>query len=99
MRVMTWQEWKDQYIPYYEAERHRKRFQDDPPESVLIINILDRAVRHVPGGIWETWDDLNHRLQTFKYRCEPMFLKSDTRQEWYWAFWSPQEALATVLRL
>lgn len=99
MRLMPWQEWIDQYIPYYEAKRHRVRFQDDLPESVLIVNILDRAGRHVPGQMWETWDDLNHRLQAFEYRCAPMFLERDTRQEWYWAFWHPSEALATLLRL
>ena len=99
MRVTTWTEWIDHHIPLYDSQRHRERFREDLPQSVLIVNILDRAVRHVPGEMWETWDDLNHRLQKFEYRCVPMFLERDTRQEWYWAFWSPQEALAVVLKL
>ena len=99
MRVIPWTEWLDQYIPYYESQRHRERFCNDPPESVLIVYILDRAVRHVPGEAWETWDDLNHRLQNFGYRCSPMFLERDTRQEWYWAFWNTSEITVALLKL
>jgi hypothetical protein len=99
MKIISWNEWLDAYIPYYEAGRHRDRFLDDPPESVLIVYILDRAVRHIPGEPWETWDDLNRRLHNFGYRISPMFLERDTRQEWYWAFWNAGDTLATVLRL
>ena len=99
MKIISWNEWLDAYIPYYEAVRLRDRFLDDPPESVLIVYILDRAVRHIPGEPWETWDDLNRRLHNFGYRISPMFLERDTRQEWYWAFWDARDTLATVLRL
>ena len=99
MRVIPWSEWLDQYIPYYESQRHRARWPEDPPESVLVVYILDRAVRHIPGHPWETWDDLNHRLHDLGYRCASMFLERDTRQEWSWAFWHDVEALAAVLRL
>lgn len=99
MQVVAWTRWLNEYIPYYESQRHRERFLDDPPANVLIVYILDRAVRHVPGDAWETWDDLNHRLHDFGYQYAPVFLERDTRQEWYWAFWNETEALAAILRL
>jgi hypothetical protein len=99
MKIISWNEWLDGYIPYYERQRHRERFLDDPPTSVLVVYIMDRAVRHIPGQPWETWDDLNHTIHDLGYRCSPMFLERDTRQEWYWAFWSEKELTLALLRL
>lgn len=99
MKIISWSEWLNEYIPYYEGERHRERFLDNPPESVLIVYIMDRAVKHVPGQPWESWDALNHRVRDLGYQCAPMFLEHDTRQEWYWAFWSEHEALMSILKL
>ena len=99
MKIISWNEWLNEYIPYYEGERHRSRFLDDPPQSVLIVYILDRATKHIPGAPWETWDDLNHRLHDCGYRCSPMFLERDTRQEWYWAFWNDHDALLCMLKM
>jgi hypothetical protein len=82
MKIISWNEWLNEYIPYYEGERHRDRFSDNPP-----------------GEPWETWDDLNRRLQDCGYRCSPMFLERDTRQEWYWAFWNNHDALLCMLKM
>jgi hypothetical protein len=99
MKLVSWNEWLLKHIPYYEAERHRNRFLDNPPEVVLIVYIMDRAVRHPPGQPWESWEDLNSRIHRLGYDCASMFLERDTRQEWYWAFWNEHEALISVLKL
>ena len=99
MKLVSWTEWLDQHIPYYEAERHRKRFATNPPESVLIMTIVDRQIQHVPGPIWSTWDNINERLQAYHGRYSPLFLQSDSHQEYYWAFWDRDEALLALLKL
>lgn len=99
MKIVSWQEWLDKHIPYYEAERHKKRFLDNPPLCVLIVYIMDRAVRHPHGQPWESWEDLNIRINGLNHLCSPLFLERDTRQEWYWAFWNENEALISVMKL
>jgi len=99
MKIVSWQEWLDKHIPYYEAEKHRKRFLDNPPQSVLIIYITDRVVRHIPGQIRETWEDIHNKFVDFGYESTPLFLERDTHQEWYWAFWNQSESLMAVLKL
>jgi hypothetical protein len=99
MKIVSWQEWLDKHIPYYEAERHRTRFLANPPHSVLIIEVTDRAVRHIPGTIRETWEDIHNKMHELHFDFSPLFLERDTHQEWYWAFWNEHEALVTVLKL
>lgn len=99
MKLVSWNEWLDKHIPYYEAERHRNRFCDNPPQSVLIVSITDRFVRHIPGSIRETWDDLHNKIENFGFQFAPLFLERDTHQEWYWAFWNEHEALLSLLKI
>lgn len=99
MKIVSWQEWLDKHIPYYEAEKHRKRFLDNPPHSVLIIYVTDRAVRHIPGTIRETWEDIHNKMVDYELEFTPLFLERDTHQEWYWAFWNEHDPLLCVLKM
>ena len=104
MQLLSWLDWLDKYIPYYEAEKQRSRFLDNPPESILIIYPYDdlrhrsqelRTARH-----FEEWDTLAASIfDSHSFRAVPLFLSSDTKQEWIWAFWSRDEALMAVLCL
>lgn len=99
MRIVPWLEWLDDRNPYYDRERHAKRFLDNPPQVVLVVDITDRQVRHKPGPVWDAWTDFNERIQSFKYDAVPLFLERDTLQEYYWAFWDEREATLAVLQL
>ena len=43
MKIVSWHDWLEKYIPYYEIDRQRSRFLDNPPEVILIINPIDRV--------------------------------------------------------
>ena len=94
MQVIDWNEWLDQHIPYYEADRFRTQYRDRPPCVVLEIDIFDRFQR---GPNWGDWESINSRLE--QYHTESVFLERDTRQKWYWAFWDNKEALIAVIVL
>ena len=95
MKLLSWHDWLDKHIPYYEAERHRTRFLDNPPQVVLVISITDRQAT----AFWKNWEDVSDRIDMLNYQCSPIFLERDTHQKWYWAFWNEQEALMTLLKL
>lgn len=99
MRIVPWSEWLDSLNPYYDRDRHAKRFADDPPQVVMVVDITDRQVRHNPGPVWDAWTDFNDRIQELGYNCTPLFLERDTLQEYYWAFWDEREALLVLMRL
>jgi hypothetical protein len=94
VRVIDWNDWLDQHIPYYEVDRFRTQYRDRPPCVVLEIDIFDR-VNH--GAEWREWEFVNARFE--QYETEPLFLERDTRQKWYWAFWNNKEALLAVIVL
>jgi hypothetical protein len=95
MKLLSWHDWLDKHIPYYEAERHRTRFLDNPPQVVLVIAVIDRQAT----TFWKNWEDVSNRIDTLNYQSSPLFLERDTHQNWYWAFWNEQEALMTLLKL
>jgi len=100
MKIVSWHEWLDKHIPYYEAERHRNRFLDNPPQSILIINPADRATLLKSHGLnWSNWDTTHNQIVDTGYDSSPLFLERDTNGLWYWAFWNEKEALMTVIRL
>ena len=99
MRIVPWSEWLDDLNPYYDRDRHAKRFADDPPQVVLVVDITDRQVKHSPGPVWDVWTDFNDRIQELGYNISPLFLERDTLQEYYWAFWDEREALLALMRL
>lgn len=100
MKIVSWQEWLDKHIPYYEAERHKNRFLDNPPESVLIIYPDDRIRMSSTKNRGEDYELLSEKLDLdYKYRISPLFLERDTNQQWYWAFWNKNEALLCMLKL
>lgn len=55
MQVVTWNNWLDQHIPYYERDKQYKKYVDNLPEAVLIIDPMDRMRRVDRGGfVWST---------------------------------------------
>lgn len=102
MKLVSWQEWLDKHIPYYEAERHKNRFLDNPPEVVLIIypqDDLRKRQSHV-NKTWVDWEEISQNLISHtQKKSTPLFLERDTRQEWYWAFWDQNDALVSMLKL
>lgn len=99
MRLVPWYEWLDDLNPYYDRDRNEKRFISDPPQVVLVIDIHDRSVKHIPGPVWDSWSASNDKIQSFGYRCTPLFLERDTLQEYYWAFWDEGEAMLALLQI
>jgi hypothetical protein len=98
MQIVTWSEWLDHHIPYYEQQRQRDNFGDIPPASVLIVDPVDR--NRLIGVVGLTnWEAMDKRIKDLGYRYEPVFLATDTHQRWYWAFWNEHEALMTLIRL
>ena len=100
MQLVTWTEWLDRHIPYYEKNKQQPRYADNPPASVLVVDPVDRykgaGHRHPP---WVTWETMDNQIRDFGYQTEPVFLDNDTHQRWYWAFWSEKEAVLAVMRL
>ena len=98
MQVVAWHDWLDQHIPYYEREKQSKKYIDDLPAVVLIIDSVDRN-RLVDVKGFTNWETMENRINDLGYRAEPVFRDTDTHQRWYWAFWNHQEALIAVIRL
>lgn len=106
MKLLAWSQWLDEHIPYYEAERQRSRFLDNPPACVLVVQPQDRT-QGTPtvkvGGSriqgLRNWEEFVLDANFSEYGAVPLFLTNDTRQEWYWAFWNEQEALMAVMKL
>jgi len=100
MKVVSWQEWLDKHIPYYEVERHRNRFSDNPPQVILIINSSDRVNLLKSHGLnWSNWDIIHHQIVNSGFESSPLFLERDTNGLWYWAFWDEKEAFLTLLKI
>lgn len=100
MKIVTWQEWLDKHIPYYEAERHRNRFLDNPPKSILILNPYDRVTHLAGHGLnWSNWDTTHQQIVDTGVNSSPLFLERDTNGLWYWAFWNEQDALMTLMKI
>jgi hypothetical protein len=100
VQIATWHDWLDQHIPYYERDKQCKKYVDDLPAAVLIVDPIDRNRRVNRGGfVWSTWEAIDQDIQSFDFRTEAVFLDNDTHQRWYWAFWSQNDALAAVIRL
>ena len=49
--------------------------------------------------MWFNWDTANNEIQDLGYRNSPIFLDTDTHQQWFWAFWDRDEALLVLLKL
>lgn len=107
MKLISWDEWLDKHIPYYEADRHRELWGSDPPQSVLIISPPDKikvnsfvtaiANHHSKKKDYET---VSEQISKFaKCQTKPLFLERDTRQEWYWAFWNEHDALLCMFKM
>jgi hypothetical protein len=104
MKLVPWNEWLDRHIPYYEAERHRNRYLDNPPQVVLIVypydDIRNHQIESRTARRWEDHDTISEKLESdSKIKMSAIFLERDTRQEWYWAFWNEHEALVSMLKL
>jgi hypothetical protein len=104
MKLIPWNEWLDKHIPYYEAERHRNRYLDNPPEVVLIVypydDIRNHQVESRTARRWEDHDTIREKLESDpKIKMAAIFLERDTRQEWYWVFWNKNEALLSMMKL
>jgi hypothetical protein len=100
MQVVEWPTWLERHIPYYEKQKQQDRYYDNPPESVLVVDPVDRNRRVSHRGFaWSTWEAMDADIRALHYRAEPVFLDNDTHQRWYWVFWDANEALVAVLRL
>lgn len=97
MQLVTWSAWLDQHIPYYEQQRHRDWCGDNPPATVLIVDSRDRRPWRSAQAL--DWQNMAGRIDDMGYRVKPVFRDTDTHQEWYWAFWSQDEALMAVIKL
>lgn len=51
MKIVSWSDWLEKYIPYYEVDRQRSRFLDNPPEAILIINPADKVQTNLRNGV------------------------------------------------
>jgi hypothetical protein len=105
MKLLPWPQWLDEHIPYYEAERLRPLHQDNPPAVVLVVEPRDRipergtiSVVHKTRGLLN-WEEYITDTKLLEHGALPLFLESDSRQEWYWAFWDANEALIAVMKL
>jgi hypothetical protein len=104
MKLISWDEWLDSHIPYYESKKHRGRFYDNPPATVLIIypydTVRNKQIVVRTARRWEDWDTVtNFIIDNAKSKVSPLFLETDTNQQWYWAFWNESDALAVVIKL
>jgi len=100
MQVVAWPVWLERHIPYYERNKQQDRYYNNPPESVLVVDPVDRNRRAGQHGFaWSTWEAMDNDIRSLQYRVEPVFLDTDTHQRWYWVFWSADEALMAVIRL
>ena len=104
MQLLTWDAWLAS-IPYYEAEKQQETFATQtPPESVLVVDAVDRSRRVdqlVTNGMWNkpTWEGMDQEIRSLGFFSQPIFLRNDTHQLWFWGFWSHKEALLAILKL
>jgi hypothetical protein len=103
MKILSWHDWLNIYIPYYESERHRNRFLDNPPLDILLISpedLVRQRSSENPGVRWVNWETVNEQIEkTSMGPINPLFLERDTLQIWYWAFWKKGDALFVSLTL
>jgi hypothetical protein len=100
MQLVSWSDWLDRHIPYYEQQRQRDNFGDSPPVSILIIDPVDRnRLAAQKGFAGSTWEATSSQIANLGYVSQPVFLNNDTHQRWYWGFWNEQHALMAVLKL
>ena len=100
MQVVAWSDWLDRHIPYYERNKQQDRYHNNLPESVLVVDPVDRNRRAGQHGFFcSTWEAMDNDIRALHYRAEPVFLDTDTHQRWYWVFWDCNEALMAVIRL
>jgi hypothetical protein len=104
MKLVFWNEWLEQYIPYYESKKHEERFVDNPPQVVLIVypydELRNRQLDNKTARRWEEWDTVTEKIELYsKNKAIPLFLERDTRQQWYWAFWDRNDALIVMLKV
>ena len=100
MQAVEWSTWLDRHIPYYERDKQERRYLDNPPSAVLVVDPVDRNRRVGQRGFaWSTWEAMDSDIRALHYRAEPVFLDNDTHQRWYWVFWNANEALMAVIRL
>ena len=70
MQVVDWPTWLEQYIPYYEKQKHLDRYYDNPPASVLVVDPVDRNRRvGLRGFAWSTWEAMDTTYEL--YATEP----------------------------
>ena len=100
MQVVDWPTWLDRHIPYYERDKQERRYLNNPPASVLIVDPVYKNRRLSQRGFaWSTWEAMDNDIHDLGYQAEPVFLDNDTHQRWYWAFWNRDEALLAVIKL
>ena len=76
MKIISWHDWLNKHIPYYESKRHRGRFLDNPPAVILIINPTDRATHLKAHGLnWSNWDTTHTQIVDTGYQFSPLFLE------------------------
>ena len=98
MQLVTWSDWLERHIPYYERQKQQDRYYDNPPTCILVVDPVDRN-RLVGVKGFTNWEAMDTRIRNLGYGAEPVFLDTDTHQRWYWAFWNEQEALIAVIKL
>lgn len=101
MIIVSWYEWLDKHIPYYESTKHSKAYALNPPLDVLIIHPSQRQyISFAKSNQRFDWELCNEKITALaKGRIEPLFLERDTKQEWYWAFWKKGDALFVNLSI
>ena len=100
MQLVSWSDWLDRHIPYYEKTKQINRYADNPPTCILVVDPVDRNRRVARAGFsWSTWEAMDNSIRNLNYLAEPIFLDTDTHQRWYWAFWNEQQALMAAIKL
>ena len=100
MKLILWKEWIEKHIPYYEAEKLKNRFLDNPPKIVLVIYPNDEIRNQKIGPNWLVREQFEEKISSNNPGISmPVFLERDTHQKWFWAFWDEQCALLTIMRL
>jgi hypothetical protein len=44
-------------------------------------------------------EGMDQEIRSLGFRNQPIFLRNDTHQLWFWGFWSHKEALLAILKL
>lgn len=99
MKLVDWPDWLDNHIPYFEAEKLRSRFSNNPPECVLVIFPYDQ-IRNRGDSRNLIWEQVYDKITVVsQMQSIPIFLTSDTNQLWLWVFWDKPLALFTMMQL